>query len=151
VDVLVSGVFQMLPGAPIGASLTYNKSDIIWNSASASRATEPCSTAANGTGCLGATRNLTTVSVPLLLNNEIYGESTTYADMKFAKNIRFSGRRLQLGVDVYNIFNSDAIQSYNGNFVVDNPSTEAVETNTWLQPISLISPRYIRFQVQFDF
>ena len=29
-------------------------------------------------------------------------------DMKFAKNIRFAGKRLSVGIDVYNFFNSDA-------------------------------------------
>ena len=71
--------------------------------------------------------------------------------MKFAKNIRFANRRLQLGVDVYNIFNSDAITGYNGTYTIDNPNTPTVEANGWLDPQSLISPRYVRFQVQFDF
>ena len=105
----------------------------------------------NGVGCLSSAFAPTTVSVPLLLNNEVYGERVTYADMKFAKNIRFAGRRAQVGVDVYNILNSNAILGYNGNYVLDNPNTPAVEQNTWLDPQTLISPRYVRFQVQFDF
>jgi hypothetical protein len=151
VDVLVSTVFQSQPGTDIGASLTYNKEQLQWNPDSASRATAPCTTASRGVGCIGSTRDTTTVAVPLLLTNELYGERVTYFDMKFAKNIRFSGRRLQLGVDVYNTFNSDAILGYNGTYTVDDPNTAAVEPNNWLQPTSLISPRYVRFQVQFDF
>jgi hypothetical protein len=150
-DVLVSGVFQSLPGVEIGASLQYNKDEVQWNPESASRATAPCSTAANGVGCFGTTRNTQTTTVPLLLNNEVYGERVTYFDMKFAKNIRFSGRRAQIGVDVYNIFNSNAILGYNGTYTVDNPTTPEVEVNNWLQPTSLVTPRYVRFQVQFDF
>ena len=83
------------------ASLTYSKDQIIWMPGSASRATEPCATPANGVGCLGATRNLTTSAtgstaggVQLLLNNEYYGERVTTFDLKFAKNIRFSQKRL---------------------------------------------------------
>jgi len=71
--------------------------------------------------------------------------------MKFAKNIRFSGKRIQVGVDVYNIMNSNAITGYNGTYTVDDPATPAVEVNNWLNPTSLISPRYVRFQLQFDF
>ncbi len=59
--------------------------------------------------------------MPLLLNNEMFGERVTYWDMKFAKNIRFSGKRAQIGVDVYNIFNSDAITGYNGTYVDRQP------------------------------
>ena len=41
--------------------------------------------------------------------------------MKLAKNIRFAGKRLQLGVDIYNIFNSDAITGYNGTYTDRQP------------------------------
>ena len=133
-----------LADALIAANLTYTKDQITWNAASAARATKPCANPANGVGCFTSTIQPTTVVVPLLLNNEMYGERVTYTDMKFAKNIRFSGKRAQIGVDLYNIFNSDAITSYNGTYTVG-------ASNTWLQPISLISPRYMRFQVQFDF
>ena len=44
---------------------------------------------------------LGTVVVPLLLNNELFGERVTLFDVKLAKNIRFAGRRLSLGVDIY--------------------------------------------------
>jgi hypothetical protein len=151
VDVLVSTVFQALPGTDISTNLTYAKEQVQWNPESAARATRACANPANGAGCFNSIFFPTTVSVPLLLNNEIYGERVTYWDMKFAKNIRFSGKRAQIGVDVYNIFNSDAITGYNGTYTVDNPATPAVEVNNWLQPMNLVSPRYIRFQLQFDF
>jgi Carboxypeptidase regulatory-like domain len=150
-DVLVSAVFQSFPGTDISANLTYNKDQISWNAASASRATRTCANPAQGVGCFTSVISPTTVVVNLLNQNELFGERVTYWDMKFAKNIRFAGKRAQVGVDLYNIFNSDAITSYNSTYVVDNPATPAVEANTWLQPLALISPRYVRFQVQFDF
>jgi hypothetical protein len=150
VDVLVATVFQSQPGVEQNANLTYSKDRIIWNPESAGRATEPCSVAANGVGCLGATRNTTTVVVPLLLNNEFYGERVTFFDLKVAKNIRFSGKRLSVGVDIYNFLNSNAVTSYQGTFTPDNPATPADE-NTWLQPTGLILPRYVRLQVQMSF
>jgi len=90
------------------------------------------------------------VVVPLLLNNEFYGERVTLFDVKLAKNIRFAGRRLSIGVDIYNVMNSDAVTGYNATFTPDNPATEANE-NTWLQPTGLVSPRFVRAQVQFNF
>jgi len=150
-------VFQSLPGVAQTASLTYSKDQVIWMPASASRATEPCANAANGVGCLGATRNLTTSAtgsiaggVQLLLNNEYYGERVTTFDLKFAKNIRFAQKRLQIGIDIYNFFNSDAITAYNGTYTVEDPNTTAIE-NHWLEPTGLVSPRFFRFQVQFNF
>jgi hypothetical protein len=151
VDVLVSTVFQSLPGATIGASLTYNKSAVEWDPLSASRATTPCATAANGVGCLGANRDTTTVNVPLLLSQEIRGERTTLFDVKFAKNIRFANKRAVIGVDIYNVANSDAIQSYNGTYTIDDPNTPAVEVNNWLNPTTVVQPRFARLSVQFSF
>jgi hypothetical protein len=164
-DVLVSTVFQSVPGASLGATFTYNKNDIIWNPASASRATEPCTgaAAALGTGCLGTARNVgTATAVQLLLPNEIRGERTTIFDIKFAKNIRFYNKRATVGVDIYNMFNSDAINSYNatltGSFVngvwveaVDNPATPANEGNQFMNPTGLVAPRFVRASVQFSF
>ncbi|HTM03090.1 MAG TPA: carboxypeptidase regulatory-like domain-containing protein [Vicinamibacterales bacterium] len=143
VDVLVSTIFQSLPGAEIQANETFTKDQFQWNAASANRATAPCANPANGVGCLNSVFAPTTAIVNLLLNNEILGERTTYFDMKFAKNIRFAGKRAQFGVDMYNIFNSDAIQTYQTTY---NPANQH-----WMDPLTILSPRYFRFQVQFDF
>jgi hypothetical protein len=150
VDVLLSTVFQSLAGVEQTASMTYSKDQIIWNAESASRATLPCAVAANGTGCLGATRNTTTANVQLLLANEMIGERVTLFDVKVAKIIRFKGKRANIGLDIYNVFNSDAIVAYNGTFTPDNPATPNNE-NQWLLPQTLVSPRFVRASVQFSF
>jgi hypothetical protein len=54
-------------------------------------------------------------------------------------------------VDVYNVVNSDAITSYNATYTIDNPATPAVEVNNWHNPMGLVSPRFLRLQIQFDF
>jgi hypothetical protein len=153
VDVLVATVFQSQPGSEINAQVTYDKSQVTWLPASASRATAPCTgaAAAAGVGCFGATRNTQTVNVQLLLNNEQFGPRVNVIDLKLAKNIRFKGNRLLIGLDMYNIFNSDAISSYITTFTPDNPATPAVETNSWLNPLFLIPPRFIRGQIAFSF
>jgi hypothetical protein len=164
-DVLVSTVFQSVPGPSLTASFNYNKNDIMWYPQSAFRATEPCTgtAAALGTGCLGTARNLGTANnVQLLLPNDIIGERTTIFDLKFAKNIRFQNKRATIGVDIYNLFNSDAINSYVGTFTgsfvngvwtpaVDNPATTNNEGNQWGNPSTLVSPRFVRASVQFSF
>jgi len=38
-----------------------------------------------------------------------------------------------------------------GTFVTDNPATPAIEVQNWGRATELISPRFARFQVQFDF
>ena len=63
---------------------------------------------------------------------------------------RFGGRRLNVGMDIYNAFNSDAAQSYCNTY----PTCGSVAGGTlrpWLTVERLVTPRYARFQVQFDF
>jgi hypothetical protein len=167
VDILVSTVYHSQPGVAITANATYQAattsagaSQIIWMPDSAARATAPCGLGVAGTGCLGTSRNLTTVVVPLLLNNEMWGERVTTMDLKFLKNVRFSGKRAAIGVDVYNFLNSDAITSYNATYTLDNPATPGVDEskpvsqggqNHWLEPTGLVSPRFVRLQVTFNF
>ena len=152
VDVLVSTVFQSFPGVERTANMTFSKNDVIWNPEAAFRANLACTGAAvaTGNGCLGTARNLSTVSWNLLNNNELYGERVTLFDLKFAKNLRFNNRRATVGVDVYNLFNSDAIDMYDNTYTPDNPGTTDRNENTWGQPDSLVAPRFVRLQVQFN-
>jgi hypothetical protein len=151
VDVLLSVVFQSLPGSEITATETISKGQAIW--ANPARATAPCALASNGNGCfLGSnTFAATTWSVPLFLNNELFGDRVTTWDMKVAKNIRFKGKRLNVGVDVYNLFNSDAITQYNTTYTANAAGTGPAANNAWGQPITLVSPRFVRLQIQAAF
>jgi hypothetical protein len=124
---------------------------VTWEPASAARATAPCSFAFQGVGCFGATRNATSQTVNLLGNDEFFGERITVFDVKVAKNVRIANTRATLGFDLYNAFNSDAVQSYNATYTLDNPTTAAVEENNWGEPSGLVSPRFIRLSVQFYF
>jgi hypothetical protein len=151
VDVLVSTVFQSFPGVERTANMSFNKSEVIWNSEAAFRANLACTgfAAAFGNGCLGTARNVNAVTWNLLNNNELYGERITLFDLKFAKNIRFNNKRATIGVDVYNVFNSDAIDGYDNTYTPDNPNT-ANNENTWGQADGLVAPRFVRLQVQFN-
>jgi hypothetical protein len=144
IDILVATVFQSLPGVEITANLTADKSQVVWNADSAGRATLPCALASNGVGCFIGGNSRTTVTVPLLLNQEMWGQRVTEWDVKLAKNIRFAGKRLMIGIDCYNFFNSDAVTAYNSTYT-PGPN------NPWMTPTTLIAPRFIRGQIQFDF
>jgi hypothetical protein len=130
--------------------MTFGKNQVIWGAGSENRATQPCLVPANGVGCLGSTGEQTTTIVNLLNNNELYGERVTSFDLKASKIIRFGSRRVTVGADLYNVFNSDAIQAYNNNYIPDNPATPANE-QVWGQPMTLISPRFWRLSFSFDF
>jgi hypothetical protein len=151
VDVLVSTVFQSFPGVERSAAMTFNKDELIFSPGSEGRAALPCATAANGFGCVGNTNNSTTTTVNLLNNNELFGERVSLFDLKIAKNIRIGNTRTTIGADIYNVFNSDAIQAYNNTYILDNPATPADENATWGDPTTLVSPRFLRLSVQFNF
>jgi hypothetical protein len=137
-------VYQSLPGSEITATMTYSKDQVSWNNPA--RATAPCALASNGVGCFLSSPNFsaTTYPVPLTLSNELFGERVTTADIKIAKNFRFKGKRLNAGVDIYNFMNSDAITAYNGTYT-PGPN------NAWGTPMTLVSPRFVRLQIQANF
>jgi hypothetical protein len=75
-------------------------------------------------------------------------------DLKLAKNIRPGRRRISIGADVYNLFNSDAITQYNPHY---HPQTWHDEDGTvhtdnpWRSPAQVIRPRFGRVALQIDF
>jgi hypothetical protein len=150
-DVLVSVVFQSLPGSEITANETISKSQAIWTSAA--RATAPCALPTNGVGCfIGSnTFSATTASIPLLLNNEMFGDRVTTWDIKLAKNFRFKGKRLNAGVDIYNFLNSDGVTAYNTTYTANATGTGPAANNAWGTPMTLVSPRFVRLQIQANF
>jgi hypothetical protein len=87
-----------------------------------------------------------TTTVNLLNPGVLYTlERTNLVDMRFAKIIRFGGRRLDAGVDLYNLFNSNVITAYQ--------QTYEQRTNgaAWLTPTGIAAPRLARFHVTFSF
>jgi hypothetical protein len=95
-------------------------------------------------GCFNSiTPGQTTINV--VDPGDLYGEGYFIFDLKFAKNFRFANKRLNVGVDVYNLLNNDAIRAYQSTYPA---SGNGVPFGT---PTALLSPRFVRAQVQFDF
>jgi hypothetical protein len=93
----------------------------------------------------GALPNGTTV-VNLLTNGQLYPtDRLNQVDMRFAKILRFGGRRADIGVDLYNLFNTNDTTGFDANFALSNNGA------TWLQPTSIVPPRFARFNVTFSF
>jgi hypothetical protein len=139
VDVLVSSVYQYRPGPELSANYTVTCSAaagcgaITW---------APGSTPGRGQTVFLST--LTTKTVNLIPSNTMFGEGHTEIDLKVAKIFRFAGTRANVGVDIYNLLNTDAITSYNQTFT-------PTAANAWLTPTNLVQPRFARVQVQLDF
>ena len=67
------------------------------------------------------------------------GRSPSF-DVRLAKILRFERARVNLAVDVYNIFNTSVADSYQQTF-----------GTSWLTPLTIIPARFARLGAQFDF
>jgi hypothetical protein len=153
VDVLTSAVFQGFRGVARSAIVQdVHKSQVTWEPGSVSRLNDPCTgtVAVEGRGCFGVDRAAATQDINVLMPNELFGERIMLFDLKLAKNIRFAKRRMTVGVDVFNVFNSDAITGYQNNYILPENLAPG-EENTWGTPTSLVSPRFAQFSLQFNF
>jgi hypothetical protein len=65
--------------------------------------------------------------------------------MRFAKILRFGGRRADVGIDLYNLFNSNVATAYQ--------QTYEYRTNgaAWLTPTGIAAPRLARLHVTVNF
>jgi hypothetical protein len=118
VDVLVSGTFQSIPGTSLAATLVV--------------------TSAQTT--LG--RNLTTgtVNVNLIQPETVFGDRVNQLDLRIAKVMRFSGRRTQVALDLFNAFNSNAVESRTQTF-----------GDRYLVPTGVLTARFLKISGQIDF
>jgi hypothetical protein len=87
-----------------------------------------------------------TTTVNLLTPGQLYPDARlTQVDVRFAKIVQFGDRRLDLGVDLYNLFNTNDTTTFEQSF--DYATTGA----TWLRPTAIVPPRFVRFNVTFTF
>jgi hypothetical protein len=151
VDVLAGVAFQSRPGTALVANLNVPFQAANWVPTSANR---------TGTMFNGFVAT-PTQQVNLLDFGDMYGERSNNWDLTLRKNIRFAGKRVNFGVDIYNLLNSDAATAYNQNYTAtytngtwvvnndDNPATTAVEG--WGNVTQLVNPRFMRFVATLNF
>jgi hypothetical protein len=65
--------------------------------------------------------------------------------MRFAKVLKFGATRADIGVDLYNLFNTSTgvgfIESYD----------YATNGATYMQPNAIVAPRFVRVNLRFNF
>jgi len=91
--------------------------------------------------------NAPSATVNLITPGTLYGDRVNELDLRLAKNIRISRVRTNVGIDIYNIFNSGAVLTYNQAFV---PAT-ATSAGSWLVPTSVLQARFFKVSAQIDF
>jgi hypothetical protein len=138
VEVLVTGIFRSQPNAQPGAGVGTN---------GASRSATFRMTAAQFLAATGRplATGLATQDVELLLPGAVYGDRVNAVDMRFAKIVRVRKTKTTVGLDLYNLFNSNTPTTYES---VYDPATNGAK---WLTPTAVLLPRFMRFNVQVDF
>ncbi len=132
VDVQLAASFQFKPG-----TLGLGGNDAASNGASVN-ANYVVTNAIAGTPLLN---NQQTVN--LLQPGQLYGDYIRQVDLRVGKVLKFARTRSLVAIDIYNLFNSNAGLTYQQSFVGTG--------TTWYYPTTLLMPRFVRFNVTFDF
>jgi hypothetical protein len=139
IDVLVSGTFRSTPGvAPAGGSVASNG-----NSLSANYNVSSAILQAQTGRPL--TPGVAFQTVNLLLQGHTFPDTLNALDLRLGKILRFGRTRTNIGIDFYNLFNSNTGTAYNQTY---DPVTNGA---TWLSPTTVLNPRFARFNVTVDF
>ena len=98
-------------------------------------------------GRLPAGQNINqTTTVNLLAPSELYPLTRrTEVDVRIAKILRFSGTRLDVGVDIYNLLNANTTTTYQQTYLYSNNGA------TWLDPTAILGPRLARLNATLTF
>jgi hypothetical protein len=122
IAVQVSGTWASTPGDDLGANYTV--------------------TSAIAQPSLGRPLSSGNVTVNLVAPQTVFAPRRNNIDFRVAKILRYGRTRTQVGVDVYNLMNTDYVTSYNQTFIAGG---------TWLRPTGITPARYARISAQFDF
>jgi hypothetical protein len=86
--------------------------------------------------------NAANVTVNLIEPGTTYGDRINQIDLRGAKLVKIGRSRTTFAIEVYNALNSSAVLSYNPTFVPGG---------TWLQPLAILSPRFVKLSAEIDF
>jgi len=80
--------------------------------------------------------------------NRLYADSRrNQIDMRFAKIVRFSSRRLDVGVDLQNLLNANYGTVYDSSF----GTYGATPSPSFASPTSIVTPRFVRLNFTFSY
>jgi hypothetical protein len=132
----VSGTFQSLVPAPVGgANFNYNYFGLPANYVASSAQVAPSLGRALSSGG--------NVTVNVITPGTFYPERTNQFDLRLSRTLNLGQTRLQGLLDLFNVFNSNAVQRQNGSYGTNGA--------TWAAPQAIIPGRLLKFGVQFRF
>jgi hypothetical protein len=81
-------------------------------------------------------------TINLVAPGAVWGNRVNEVDLRVGKILRFWRTRTNVGIDIFNLTNSAAILTYNQTFV---------QGGTWLAPLSVLTPRFVKLSAQISF
>jgi hypothetical protein len=126
IDVQVSGAFQSIPGPPLAANLVVPNATV-----------RP----SLGRDLIGGAANVT---VNLVAPGAMFGDRLNQLDMRFAKLVKAGRTRTSVNLDVYNLFNVSTV-------LAENSTYSNATITGWRVPTTIVTARFAKFSVQFDF
>ncbi|HEY7172444.1 MAG TPA: carboxypeptidase regulatory-like domain-containing protein [Vicinamibacterales bacterium] len=122
-DMLVSAVYQNIPGIPVTASTVFTTADV------ARSLGRPLS------------GNVANVTVDVIAPQTVFEDRINQLDMRFTKRFRLGGGvRLDANLDLYNVINGSSILATNGRY-----------GSSWLTPTQVLGGRLFKFGAQLNF
>jgi hypothetical protein len=97
----------------------------------------------------GIAGNAPNVTLDMARLGDVYPDRLNTVDMRVSKILRFGRTRANVGIDLYNLFNSNtgtfqnATTGFNPNYGTDG--------STYLRPNAILNPRFVRFNATIDF
>ena len=122
VDVQASAVVRSSPGSQISANLVYTSAQVAQTL---------------GRPLAGGTANVT---VNLVDPGQMYRDRINLVDLRLAKVLKFGEKRLNVGIDIFNAFNSNVVLNSNNTYGA-----------AWLTPTSVQVARQMQLSAKFDF
>ena len=124
IDLQLAATFQSKPGAMLAANYAV-----------------PNSMAAESLG-RDLSGNAANVPVNLVAPGTMFGDRVNQLDLRVAKTLRYRRSRTLVALEIYNVLNSSAVLTYNNTFVPTGP---------WLQPLTILTPRFLKITAEVDF
>jgi hypothetical protein len=124
IDVQLAATFQSKPGAMLAANYAATNADVA---------------PSLGRSLSGNAANVTVNLVP---PGTMYGDRINQLDVRVAKTLRYRRSRTLIALDIYNALNSSAVLTYNNTFVPNG---------SWLQPLTILTPRFLRITAEVEF
>ena len=126
----VAGTFQSIPGPQIAANTIYNAGN---------RATATT---------LSRAFTLAQANVNVVEPGSFYGDRLNQVDLRVTKIVSVGKARVDLNVDFYNAFNSDAVIGENFTFGAFGASPAGP---VFRRPLTVIQPMFVKFSARLDF